>query len=182
VGLPSAKVEHAHLTLTKTLRYYLRSPTVPYRNLNVNFTTRRRFFWLIPDAHWQLSSCLHFELRKSTFETTSKNASNRLGFNFLIIMASPSSMVTRPIGNRKLDILYIVFLSAVAFFPLILDFVPFYPIELPSWAKTPYNFYSTQYNDPLFMNHPPFFQLYVFIEAFYLVPMALYGINGLLNG
>ncbi|EPE36236.1 hypothetical protein GLAREA_05574 [Glarea lozoyensis ATCC 20868] len=98
-------------------------------------------------------------------------------------MANSSAIASRPTGTRKkLDSLYVIFLSAVAFFPLILDFVPFYPAGLPSWVKIPYEFYSVQYNDPLFAKHPPFFQLYVFVEAFYLVPMAIYGIVGLIKG
>ena len=62
-----------------------------------------------------------------------------------------------------------------------IDFVPLYPVKLPSWATTLYDYYRTNYNDPLYAKDPPFFRVYVFIEAVYLVPTCIWAIRPLIQ-
>ncbi|KAG9233116.1 hypothetical protein BJ875DRAFT_505558 [Amylocarpus encephaloides] len=106
---------------------------------------------------------------------------------------------SRSLWNRKMDMLYIGWMSSVAFFPIsvismartsipnpdsagiVLDFVPYYPIALPSWATFAYDFYIREFNDPLYAKDPPFFQLFLVLECIYLVPMSIMGIRVLIK-
>ncbi|KKZ63172.1 hypothetical protein EMCG_02468 [[Emmonsia] crescens] len=89
---------------------------------------------------------------------------------------------SRSIWSRKLDILYVGFLSATVFLAFAIDFVPFYPTGLlPPWTTTIHDFYVKNYNDPLYARDPPFFKLFVVIEAVYSVPLSLWAIRGLIR-
>lgn len=87
----------------------------------------------------------------------------------------------RPVWGRKIDMFYIVFLFLVVFLALTIDFVPLYPVKLPSWSTTLHDYYRMNYNDPLYAKDPPFFRLYVFIEAIYSVPTCIWAIRGLIQ-
>lgn len=64
-----------------------------------------------------------------------------------------------------------------------IDFVPFYPPGLfPQWTTAIYDFYVNNYNDPLYVKDPPFFQLFVVMEALYAVPLSLWAIRGFIQG
>ena len=62
------------------------------------------------------------------------------------------------------------------------DFVPLYPVELPSWVTSIYRYFRINYNDPLYEKDPPFFRLYVIIEAVFSVPTCVLAIRGLIQG
>jgi len=65
-----------------------------------------------------------------------------------------------------------------------IDFIPLIPNYhlLPSWITSTHDNYITDYNDPLFVRNPPFFQLTTWLELFILVPLEIGGIWGLING
>lgn len=85
------------------------------------------------------------------------------------------------IWNRKRDMFYVVFLFFVIFLALTVDFIPLYPVELPSWATMLYDYFRINYNDPLYERDPPFFRLYVVIEAVFSVPTCVWAIRGLIQ-
>ncbi len=55
-------------------------------------------------------------------------------------------------------------------------------IPLPRWTRTLFDHYMAEYADPLYIVDPPYFQMYVLIEALFVVPVAALGIRGLLRG
>lgn len=87
----------------------------------------------------------------------------------------------QPIWSRKRDLFYVVFLFLVVFLALTIDLVPLYPVELPSWATILYDYFRINYNDPLYEKDPPFFRLYVIIEAVFSVPTCIWAIRGLIQ-
>ncbi|EER40506.1 conserved hypothetical protein [Histoplasma capsulatum var. duboisii H88] len=94
----------------------------------------------------------------------------------------PHRVHPRSLWSRKLDLLYVVFLSATVFLAFSIDFVPFYPPGLfPQWTTAIYDFYVNNYNDPLYVKDPPFFQLFVVMEALYAVPLSLWAIRGFIQ-
>ncbi|EEH03133.1 predicted protein [Histoplasma capsulatum G186AR] len=100
-------------------------------------------------------------------------------------MASTSSQSAQPrsIWSRKSDILYVGFLSTTVFLAFAIDLVPFYPAGLfPHWSRAIYDFYVSNYNDPLYVRDPPFFKLFVMIEIVLAVPLSLWGIRGIIQG
>ncbi|KAK0509433.1 hypothetical protein JMJ35_007827 [Cladonia borealis] len=96
-------------------------------------------------------------------------------------LSTHHSSPTTSIWSRKLDLIYIVFLSLLTFLALTLDFIPLYPIPLPSWCQALYTYYRTHYNDPLYARDPPFFRFYVALEVVYNVPVSLWAIRGLVK-
>ncbi|OJD24151.1 hypothetical protein ACJ73_04486 [Blastomyces percursus] len=99
-----------------------------------------------------------------------------------MVRTPPQRVPPRSIWSRKLDILYVVFLSTTVFLAFAIDFVPFYPAGLfPQWATAVHDFYVNNYNDPLYVKDPPFFQLFVAIEVLYSVPLSLWAIRGLIQ-
>lgn len=61
--------------------------------------------------------------------------------------------------------------------------MPFYPAGLfPHWSRAIYDFYVSNYNDPLYVRDPPFFKLFVMIEIVLAVPLSLWGIRGIIQG
>ncbi|KAH6674870.1 transmembrane protein 6/97 [Halenospora varia] len=87
----------------------------------------------------------------------------------------------RSIWTRKADMLYIVILAMLSIFPLFLDFIHYSPIPLPKIFHFPLDWFKAEYNDPLYTRDPPFFKLFIIVEAVYLLPMSLWCIRGLVK-
>jgi len=62
-----------------------------------------------------------------------------------------------------------------------IDLIPLYPISLQPYTSFLYDYFRTTYNDPLYFKDPPFFRLYIIVEAVYTVPMCLWSIRGLIH-
>ena len=136
--------------------------------------------------------------------------SQQYPFRVMASMSSQPS-TARPIWARKSDLFYIVALSFVIFLALSASFFPsahlsllycnsplsppggggvttaidlidLYPISPPTWFRSFHTYFIANYNDPLYAKNPPFFRLYLLIEAFCSIPASLWCIRGLIRG
>jgi hypothetical protein len=66
----------------------------------------------------------------------------------------------------------------------VVDLQPLYPQSLiPSWMRGIIPFYVKTYNDLFFIGEPqPFFEFFMYMEAFIQVPVMIWGIPALLRG
>jgi len=92
--------------------------------------------------------------------------------------SQPASV--RPIWSRKLDLFWVFFLSVCIFFGFSVDVMPFYASRLPPWATALYDYFITEFRDPLYVRDPPFFKFYLFLELFYIIPTCVWSIRGLI--
>lgn len=64
-----------------------------------------------------------------------------------------------------------------------MDLQAIYPAHLvPTFMTKISSFYIETYNDLFFINHPPFFQIFIWSELFYQFPTGIWAISNLLKG
>jgi len=80
----------------------------------------------------------------------------------------PTNTPTKPIWNRKRDLLYLIFF-------LIHITVMFRKPTLRTW-------YITTYRDQFFTRPPAWFNAYMWMEALYHLPLSVWAIGALLRG
>jgi len=63
---------------------------------------------------------------------------------------------------------------------LAVDLYPLYPVSVvPGWMTGLRKFYVRTYKDAFFVSPPPFFQLYLYLELLYHLPLSMWAIGAL---
>jgi len=116
----------------------------------------------------------------------------------------PTNTPTKPIWNRKRDLLYLIFFlihitvmfrkpqSLHPIFPFndhqtynlpVIDLTPIYPAAIkPQFLTTLRTWYITTYRDQFFTRPPAWFNAYMWMEALYHLPLSVWAIGALLRG
>ncbi|CAG8979442.1 hypothetical protein HYALB_00011955 [Hymenoscyphus albidus] len=84
------------------------------------------------------------------------------------------------IFSRKRDLAYMVHFTIGIPIALVMDLQAIYPPHLvPDILTSLKDFYVNTYHDQYYVNTPPFFKLFLWIELLYQVPVMIWGLGGL---
>lgn len=82
--------------------------------------------------------------------------------------------------SRPRDTLITLFIFSFVPTIVFFDIIHLYPTQLvPTVLLDTQEWYKTFFNDVLTIHHPPYFTYFKYVEAFYELPVALYGVWGL---
>ncbi|TKX26663.1 hypothetical protein C1H76_1195 [Elsinoe australis] len=86
------------------------------------------------------------------------------------------------IFSRKVDLVYLVFFAIHLVVMLNVDLYPLWPSQLrPAYMTTLRQFYISTYRDQFFVSPPAWFNVYIYLELIYHVPLCLWVIPAILN-
>jgi len=92
-------------------------------------------------------------------------------------------MATKSILNRPVDVIYLIFFIIHIPVMLNVDLYPLWPSSLrPAYMTELRNFYITTFNDQFFVAPPAWFNLYLYLELLYHIPLSLWAIPALVRG
>ncbi|OCK79314.1 hypothetical protein K432DRAFT_383163 [Lepidopterella palustris CBS 459.81] len=90
--------------------------------------------------------------------------------------------MARPLISRKRDIAYLVFFIIHLPVMFIVDLTPLYPSSVkPAFMLAIREFYITTYRDQFFVAPPTWFNVYMWMEALYHVPLSVWAIGALIR-
>ncbi|PNS21723.1 hypothetical protein CAC42_1577 [Sphaceloma murrayae] len=84
--------------------------------------------------------------------------------------------------SRKIDLIYMIFFAIHLIVMFNVDLHPLWPASIrPAYMDSLRQWYVTTYRDQFFVAPPAWFDLYMYLELIYHVPLCLWAIPALLN-